>query len=141
MCSNKEGNRLWKSLWVSIVWSIWKHRNRVIFKQAKVDAEEIFTMVQVQSWAWLKHKEKKVIFSFSDWILSPLTCVNITLGKGLKVFLFFHLHVFYRSYLNPIHILNDWFGCANKYVIILSRARFWFRFACLSQFERLEMLC
>jgi len=34
-------------------------------------------MAQVQSWVWLKHKEKKVIFSFSDWILSPLTCVNM----------------------------------------------------------------
>ena len=47
MCSNKEGNRLWK-----IVWSIWKHRNRVIFKQAMVDAVEIFNMAQVQSWVW-----------------------------------------------------------------------------------------
>jgi len=77
MSFNKEGNRLWKSLWVSIVWSIWKHRNRVIYNQTKIDAEEIFTMAQVQSWVWLKHKEKKVIFSFSDWILSPLTCVNM----------------------------------------------------------------
>ena len=77
ICFNQDGNRLWKSLWVSIVWSIWKHRNRVIFNQAKVDAEEIFTMTQVQSWVWMKHKEKKVKFSFSDWILSPLTCVNM----------------------------------------------------------------
>ena len=76
-CFNKEGNRLWKSLWVSIVWCIWKHRNRVIFNQAKIDAEEIFTMAQVQSWVWLKHKEKRVLFSFSDWILSPVTCINM----------------------------------------------------------------
>ena len=77
ICFNKEGNRLWKSLWVSIVWSIWKHRNRVTFIQAKVDAEEIFTMAQVQSWVWMKHKDKKVTFSFSYWILSPLTCINM----------------------------------------------------------------
>jgi len=77
ICFNKEGNRLWMSLWVSIVWTIWKHRNRVTFNQAKVDAEEIFTMAQVQSWVWMKHKDKKVTFSFSDWILSPLTCVNM----------------------------------------------------------------
>ena len=77
ICFNKEGNRLWKSLWISIVWSIWKHRNRVTFNQAKVDAEEVFTMAQVQSWVWMKHKDKKVTFSFSDWILSPLTCVNM----------------------------------------------------------------
>jgi len=75
ICLNQEGNRLWKSLWV--VWCIWKHRNRVIFNQVKVDAEEIFIMAQVQSWVWMKHKERKVNFSFSDWILSPLTSINM----------------------------------------------------------------
>jgi len=49
ICLNQEGNRLWKSLWVSVVWCIWKHRNMVIFNQAKVDAEEILTLAQVQS--------------------------------------------------------------------------------------------
>lgn len=50
LCLNKEGNRLWKSMWVSVVWCIWKHINRVIFNQGKVDAEKIFTLAQVQSW-------------------------------------------------------------------------------------------
>jgi len=77
MCFNKEGNRLWKSLWVSVVWSIWKHINRIIFNQAKSDVEEIFTLAQVQSWVWMKDKERKVISSFSDWIVSPLTCINM----------------------------------------------------------------
>jgi len=31
ICFNKEGNKLWKSLWVSVIWFIWKHRNKVIF--------------------------------------------------------------------------------------------------------------
>jgi len=78
ICFNQEGNRLWKSLWVLVVWSIWKHKNRVIFNQAKLDVEEIFTLAQVQSWVWMKHKERKVTFSFPDWILSPLTCINMT---------------------------------------------------------------
>jgi len=60
ICFNQEGNRLWKSLWVSVVWSIWKHRNRVIFNQAKIDAEEIFKLAQVQSWVWMKHKKGKL---------------------------------------------------------------------------------
>ena len=77
ICFNQEGNKLWKSLWVSVVWCIWKFRNKVIFNQAKIDDEEIFTMAQVQSWVWMKHKVRKVKFSFSDWMLSPLTCINM----------------------------------------------------------------
>ncbi len=77
LCFNKEGNKLWKSLWISVIWCIWKHRNRVIFNQAKSDADEIFTLAQVQSWAWMKHKIRNVNFSFSDWILSPQTCINM----------------------------------------------------------------
>ena len=74
ICFNKEGNRLWKSLWVSVIWCIW---NRVIFNQVKIDAVEILTMAQVQSWAWMRHKVRKVKFSFSDWILFPLICINM----------------------------------------------------------------
>jgi len=53
-----------------MVWCIWKLRNKVIFNQAQIDAEEIFTMAQVQSWVWMKHEVRKVKFSFSDWMLS-----------------------------------------------------------------------
>ena len=47
ICFNKEGNKLCKSLWVFVIWCIWKHRNRVIFNQAKIGAVEILTMAQV----------------------------------------------------------------------------------------------
>jgi len=73
ICFNQEGNKLWKSLWVSVVWCIWKFRNKVTFNHAK----EIFTMAQVQSWVWMKHKVRKVKFFFSDWMLFPLTCINM----------------------------------------------------------------
>lgn len=52
--------------------------NDSVFNQAKIDAEEILTMAQVQSWAWLKHKVKKTNFSYSNWIQSPITCINMT---------------------------------------------------------------
>ena len=61
---NKEANSLWKRLWVLVLWFIWKHRNNVIFNQTKMDAKEILTMAQIQYWAWMKHKVRKVNFSF-----------------------------------------------------------------------------
>jgi len=34
-------------MWLAIVEEIWKHRNGVIFKQRKVDPDEIFGLAQV----------------------------------------------------------------------------------------------
>ena len=68
MCCNKEGNRLWKYVWASIIWCIWKHRNSLVFNQDRINAVEILTMAQVQSWAWLKHKVNKANFSYWAWI-------------------------------------------------------------------------
>jgi len=65
---NKEGNILWKIMWVSSIWFIWKHINKLVFNQAKVDAEEILTLAQVQSWTWMKDKVKSINFSYFDWI-------------------------------------------------------------------------
>ena len=38
---NVKPNLVWKG-WMVVFWSIWDHRNKVIFKQGKVDEEEIF---------------------------------------------------------------------------------------------------
>ena len=69
---------MWKWVWVFIIWCLWKHRNEIVFNQAKVDASEIFSLVQVQSWNWLKNKVLRVYFSFSDWVQSSTTCIIMT---------------------------------------------------------------
>jgi len=51
---------------VTIVSEIWNQRNNVIFKGRVVDYEEIFTLAQLKSWLWLKHKSLGTSFSYSD---------------------------------------------------------------------------
>jgi len=34
---NNKRNNLWKGLWISVICNIWSHRNRVVFRQGKVD--------------------------------------------------------------------------------------------------------
>jgi len=46
----------WKGVWATIVRCIWEQRNSIVFKQGVIDAEEIFQMVQLKSWLWLKHR-------------------------------------------------------------------------------------
>ena len=40
----------------------------IVFNQAKVDASEIFSLVQVQSWTWLKNKVQRVVYFFFFWL-------------------------------------------------------------------------
>jgi len=30
---------MWKGMWVAMIYEIWKQRNRIIFKNGKVDAQ------------------------------------------------------------------------------------------------------
>lgn len=36
---NVKQNLVWKGVWTTIVWSIWDQRNRIVFKQGKIDGE------------------------------------------------------------------------------------------------------
>jgi len=73
---NHKGNEIWKGIWVAVMWSIWKHRNNVVFSNAISDVEEIFCMAQLRVWAWMKHKSTKVSFSFSDWCIGPIHSIR-----------------------------------------------------------------
>jgi len=53
------------------------HRNNVIFRNAKVDDEEVFILTQTRVWAWITNKYSMTTFSYSDWYLCPITCLFI----------------------------------------------------------------
>jgi len=67
---NSKQNLVWKGVWAAIVWSIWEHRNRIVFKQGKVDVEEIFHLPQLKSWLWLKYRMKSIMYSLPNWIMT-----------------------------------------------------------------------
>jgi len=69
-------NKVWKGMWVATVSEIWNHINNVVFKGGVVDHEEIFSLAQLKGWLWLKHKSSGTSFSYSDWYLSPVRCLQ-----------------------------------------------------------------
>jgi len=73
---NSRQNLVWKGMWLAIIGEIWKHRNGIIFNHRKVDPREIFDQAQVAAWVWMKHKIPAMTFSYSDWYLSPHTCLK-----------------------------------------------------------------
>ena len=73
---NNRKKYVWRGMLLAIREEIWKHRNRVIFKQRKVYPDGIFGLAQVIDWVWMKHKIPSVKFSYSDFVLSPFSCLK-----------------------------------------------------------------
>lgn len=76
-----KGDLGWKTVWIAAVFSIWYHRNAVVFNGAVVDAEEIQVMTKTRAWIWLNAIAKGSKFSYSDWIGNPQICLQY-LDKG-----------------------------------------------------------
>jgi len=72
---SKKANIVWKGMSLAIVWEIWKHRNKIVFRNGIVDDVEIFAMAQVSTLQWTKTGRQKVHYSFSDWCLNPRECL------------------------------------------------------------------
>ena len=68
-------NRLWKDIWIAILWSIWNQRNWVVFKGRRMDPGEILSLEQLLAWSWMKRKITSFNFAFSNWVLYPLNCL------------------------------------------------------------------
>ena len=63
-------------MWETLIYSIWNQRNRVLFKGRRVDPDEIFTLVQLQVWSWMKRKVIDFTFTYSNWVMYPLNCLH-----------------------------------------------------------------
>lgn len=48
-----KANQRGLAVWFSMVWSLWLHRNSVIFKSKTIDAKKVFELAKIRSWYWL----------------------------------------------------------------------------------------
>jgi hypothetical protein len=72
----KGGGRVNRLIWLSIMWSIWKHRNEVIFKGVNPDAIALFNDIKAVSWFWLSSRfGRNSSIPFLNWNLDPLSCI------------------------------------------------------------------
>jgi hypothetical protein len=52
----KGGGRVTRLIWLATMWSIWKHRNEVIFKGANPDATILLNDIKSVFWLWLSRR-------------------------------------------------------------------------------------
>ncbi|CAL0327858.1 unnamed protein product [Lupinus luteus] len=71
--------KLWSTIWLATIWSIWLSRNDIIFKSTNPSLHHILDTAKVNSWLWINAKAGNDTFSYSEWMSFPLDCYNINL--------------------------------------------------------------
>nr|KYP53045.1 Putative ribonuclease H protein At1g65750 family [Cajanus cajan] len=72
----KKSKQCFKVVWVSVIWSLWLHRNGIIFQQGVMDCKEVLDNIKMRSWKWIKSSVPGCSFSYSNWYFSPRLCIS-----------------------------------------------------------------
>ncbi|XP_020228400.1 uncharacterized protein LOC109809480 isoform X3 [Cajanus cajan] len=64
-------SQLLRVVWVSVIWSLWLHRNVIIFQQGTIDAKEVLDNIKLRSWKWINCSIPVCSFSYSTWYNNP----------------------------------------------------------------------
>jgi hypothetical protein len=72
----KRGGRVNRLIWLATMWSIWKHKNEMIFKGVNPDAIALLNDIKAVSWFWLSCRYgRNSSIPFLNWNLDPLDCL------------------------------------------------------------------
>lgn len=50
----------------------------MVFKNKSVSVSEMFEGAKFRAWFWLHGNSDGFSYSFSDWMLNPRSCLNLT---------------------------------------------------------------
>jgi hypothetical protein len=63
-------------IWNSVLWSIWRHRNKVIFDTVAVDTSGLVEEVKINSWKWWIGRSQAPSCLFYEWTMEPVICLQ-----------------------------------------------------------------
>jgi hypothetical protein len=72
------GKKLRKGLrmiWNAVVWSLWRHRNAVLFENGNINSVEVLEAVKVLSWKWWLSQLMTVHPLYYEWSVQPNLCI------------------------------------------------------------------
>jgi hypothetical protein len=75
----KVDGRVRHLIWLATTWTIWKHRNNVIFNGVLPDAKFVINEIKTFSWMWFSYRfGRKSRIPFSCWCIDPMSCFQNT---------------------------------------------------------------
>ena len=57
----------WQIWWIALSWSIWQHRNGIIFSNDSFNGSKLMEDATFLCWSWFKNLEKGFEISFNHW--------------------------------------------------------------------------
>nr|KYP39156.1 hypothetical protein KK1_039554 [Cajanus cajan] len=60
----KKRSQCFQVVWVSVIWSLWLHRNVIIFQQGVMDCKEVLDSIKLRSWKWITSSVPDCSFSY-----------------------------------------------------------------------------
>ncbi|KAH1239475.1 putative ribonuclease H protein [Glycine max] len=57
----------WKGWWLALTWTIWKHRNSIVFSNSAFNANKVVDDAVFLLWTWLKNFEKDFTTHYNQW--------------------------------------------------------------------------
>jgi len=60
-------SKRWKCWWIALTWTIWQHRNKVVFQNATFHGSKVLEDALLLLWSWIKAMEKDFTLHFNQW--------------------------------------------------------------------------
>jgi hypothetical protein len=62
-------------IWCAVIWSVWRHRNRIIFYNGVVDGVGLVDDIKLVTWKWWLGRTKSSPCLYYEWIVEPGLCL------------------------------------------------------------------
>jgi hypothetical protein len=74
------GTKQWRRglvmIWCAVIWTIWRHRNRIIFDNGVVYGVGLLEDIKVAAWKWWIGRGSSSPCLYYEWISEPMLCIN-----------------------------------------------------------------
>ena len=69
----KKRKKIWKSIPLCIFWTVWKERNRLVFRGGVLDIQKLKNSFVCNLWSWARlyiGEERVSLIGFLEWLAS-----------------------------------------------------------------------